>query len=361
MISKLKYRLIFVLLGIIALMVNHLFGYYPDIVERFYFGTIFQGLRIAYDFTLGWLPFPILYLALPASIFVLGRIFSQSLNATHKKPWWIKIGFVLLDILAFAGGIIFLFYIVWGYNYKRPSIYDQLHISQSKVDSSYLISEVDRVTAELIALRQEISTDTISIIEQDLPADMESHLRDLQTSLLSDWDKPHNGRVRIRVLKPKGILLRLSSAGVYIPIVFEGHIDAGLHPIQWPFTMAHEMAHGYGYGDEGTCNFIGYLTCMKSDYPLIRYSASRAYWRYLMNDLRKVNPEKYKSIRRHLPATVIKDLNEIYNNIMQYPDLFPAARDVIYDQYLKSHGISSGLQNYGHMVRYMKAYREAGE
>lgn len=358
MISKIEYRYTFIALGILAIIVNKIFAYTPQFVEQVYFSGIFQLLRVIYDYTLGWLPFPIIYLAFPLSIFWLGRIFSKSLDKTHNKPWYMKVANVLLDMSSFVFFVIFLFYVVWGFNYQRPSIYEQLDMPVSKVDSSYLLQEAERVTQKMIALRNEVSQDTAVLSIDNLPEDLEFQIREEQKRLLSSWDMAHYGKVRIRVLKPKGILLRLSSAGVYAPFVFEGHIDAGLHPIQWPFTMAHEMAHGYGYGDEGACNFIGYLTCMQSDIPILKYSATRAYWRYLMNDLRKVNPKVYNQIRKNLPQAVLNDLNAIYNNVMKYPDLFPAARDVIYDQYLKSNGISSGLQNYGHMVKYVKAYNE---
>ncbi|MCB0582976.1 MAG: DUF3810 family protein, partial [Phaeodactylibacter sp.] len=72
--------------------------------------------------------------------------------------------------------------------------------------------------------------------------------------------------------------------GLYFPFTGEGHIDAGLHPLQKPYVMAHELAHGYGFGDEGTCNFLGYLACIGSDDPVIAYIGHLNYWRTLAAD-----------------------------------------------------------------------------
>ena len=47
------------------------------------------------------------------------------------------------------------------------------------------------------------------------------------------------------------------------------------------FTTAHELAHGFGYGSEASCNFIAYITCMSSRDPAIQYASQFAYLRYL--------------------------------------------------------------------------------
>ena len=72
--------------------------------------------------------------------------------------------------------------------------------------------------------------------------------------------------------RPNGILLRFNSSGVYFPFTGEGHVDNGLHPVSKPFTIAHELGHGYGFGSEDVCNFLGFLACVRSDNPAIRYA-----------------------------------------------------------------------------------------
>ena len=91
---------------------------------------------------------------------------------------------------------------------------------------------------------------------------------------------PHSGRVRVRQPWPNGFLLRWSTAGIYIPQTGEGHIDRGLLAVQKPFTIAHEMAHGYGVADEGACNFIAWLACSQSRDPWVRFGGALTYWRY---------------------------------------------------------------------------------
>ena len=97
---------------------------------------------------------------------------------------------------------------------------------------------------------------------------------------------------------------------------------------------------------------------MQSDNDVIRYSAIRAYWRYLMSDLRKLDKELYRQYMILLPLALNVDLNEIIEYMDRYPDIMPAVRDKMYDSYLKSHGVKDGLANYSHMIKYIKAYRE---
>ena len=232
-------------------------------------------------------------------------------------------------------------------------------MQEQLVDKEYLISEIDKVVIELEALRYQVSAiDSLPLSESHIPDDLEDEIRDNLESLLNEWDMPTVGKVRVRKLSPKGILLRFSTAGVYVPFAFEGHIDKGLHPIQWPFTMAHEMTHGYGYGDEGACNFIGYLACLRSDNPIVKYSAKRAYWRYLMTDLRQLDEELYAQYWRALPIGIQNDVRDVIKYMDRYPDIMPDVRDKVYDSYLKSHGVQAGLANYSHMIKYVKAYED---
>ena len=59
-----------------------------------------------------------------------------------------------------------------------------------------------------------------------------------------------NGKIRCRQILPQGILLRISTAGFYNPLTGECNIDKGLHPLQKPFVMAHELFHGMGITGE---------------------------------------------------------------------------------------------------------------
>jgi len=194
-----------------------------------------------------------------------------------------------------------------------------------------------------------------------LPTDIENTIRRIVEEELHRLGYKTSGKVRGRLLTPKGILMRIGTSGVYFPWTGECNIDSGLHPVQIPFTLAHEFCHGYGFTDEGTCNFLAYLACIHSDIPMVQYSGYLGYWRYLASSYRRMDNENYKTYFDEIPKGVLNDVIAIDKEIDKYPDIFPDFRDAFYDTYLKTQGISEGMKNYSRIVMLAKAWRDAKE
>lgn len=110
------------------------------------------------------------------------------------------------------------------------------------------------------------------------------------------------------------------------------------------------MAHVYGVTDEGECNFLAYLCCRQISDSIVRYSATVGYWRYLFAEARFSNEAKSKLIYNTLDKSVQNDLKSIRKTLDSYPDYFPVLRDAIYDYYLKSNGVVTGLESYNEMI-----------
>jgi hypothetical protein len=191
-----------------------------------------------------------------------------------------------------------------------------------------------------------------------LPDDLENTMRSGLKKQLNQYGYPTPGIVRARQLWPKGLLLRISTAGVYIPFTGEGNVDAGLHFLQLPFVLAHEMSHAYGFGDEGTCNFLAYLTCTESSDPFLKYVGYLYYWRYVASEYQSIQPKKYKEFRSTLPPGLIADLTAIQEEMEKYPDIFPGIRDATYNAYLQAQGIHEGMKNYDRVIMLVHAWRK---
>ncbi len=322
---------------ILVVLCNLLFYNSSWAYSTLYQKGLFQAIRAVYDYTLGWLPFPSIYIILPLFLWYF----------LYQKGHTIK-SFVLAIVTALIW-IVNLFYLLWGFNYAQPSLYQTMDLEPIVIDSTY----ISQAFLAQTALVSQLSSNTYNEMPRQ---EMEHKIRELQEDLLSDWGIPTVGRVRIRHL-PAGSLLRLRTSGIYIPHAIEGHIDTGLYYKQHPFTMAHEMAHGYGFTDESVCNFIGFLTCIQSSDPLIRYSAELAYWRYLARAYRAYHRAEWADIYNNLSPNLKDDLKAISSHVNRYKDLMPQARDKIYDQYLKSHGVSAGIASYDQIVNLVAAYR----
>lgn len=355
MTNKIKSNL-WIILALITYLCSQLFSRFPHLANDFYYKGIFQGIRVIYDYILGWIPIPMFYLVLLFTIIVIARLLKKAANNFKTKSWKSAVMTNGRGLISFASAFYFLFYWMWGFNYQKPNFETTLDLDVVRISSEDLFAQLESSADMLSSLRLEMmsTADTISNLH---PQNLESDIREQMNQFLAEYDFPNNGRVRIRKLKPKGFLLRISTAGVYIPFACEGHIDAGLHPLTWPATMAHEMAHGYGFTDEGTCNFIGYKVCIDSESKYMQYSGWLMYFRYLYSNARRADPDKFKMFRKGLDPNVYADLVEIDKYAKRYPDIIPKVRDAVYDQYLKTHGIKEGLQSYSRMILLVDAWK----
>ena len=354
---KNKVKIWWIGLGILAILFRIFFGFFPHLTEQIYSRGIFVGIRYTLDNTLGWMPFPFLYLVLGTLlgylVFKIRNLFRTHQSVLHSS------GRILFGLVAFLFGVVFLFLVLWGFNYARLPLENVMNLNPQPLEMDELKTELDLNTQEMSAARTNIlNISDRPVSESLLPTDLENEVREEVEKLLEKLGYPTAGEVRGRLLQPKGILLRFSTAGVYFPWTGESNIDAGLHPVQIPFTLAHEFAHGYGFTDEGTCNFLAYLACIQSDNKLFRYSGQLSYWRYLASAYRRHNREAYKAFFEKLPKGVVADLYDIDANSDKYPDILPRFRDAAYDTYLKTQGISEGAKNYSRIIMLVKSWRE---
>jgi len=339
---KLRRSVIWIGLMILALLIDRFIP--TPVADLLYYRGLFTGLRPVYDYIFGYSPIPMVYL-------VAGAI-------VVRIVYWIgdrKKGFRYMAIRAIGGvaAAVFFFYVLWAFNYHQVPLPKHLGYDLKSVTAEDIQVEFDRASASLITAANQLPPDLTDDLTLQRKAVSDNDLRDDVEAALKTLGLPHLGRVRVRQLWPKGTLLRWSTAGIYIPQVGEGHIDEGLLSVQKPFTMAHEMAHGYGVTDEGACNFIAWLACERSENPWIRYSGSLTYWKYVAYDMPS---DSVKQVMKTFPEVVERTMTLIRENDEKYPDLFPRYRDAIYTSYLKHHGIKEGLQSYNEVVLMVQQY-----
>jgi hypothetical protein len=348
-------HLIWICLGIAALLIRWLSA--ASLIEQWYSRGLFPGIRWLIDYLLAsWIPFSLLYL------FVIGLLiwgyWKWKKTSFKNKSWGQILVGTLSRLLAFGGALLFFFLVLWGYNYGRISIEDQLKLKLEPIDVGELRSMMEQEAEYLIEWRQKIPAATDSALNrQHLPDRLEKRLRQDLVNWLDQHDFPTVGRARVKRIYPKGIFMRFSSSGLYFPYTGEGQVDAGLHLLQWPHVMMHEMSHAYGFGDEGTCNFLAYLAGIESDDPFIAYAVHLDFYRTLATNYLRYEPDAYQEFRAALPLGIQSDLNAINDNLREYPDIMPRVRYAAYDTYLKAQGIKEGMQNYSRVIMLVKGWR----
>ena len=336
-----------ILAGLFSLLLNVVFSKFPSFTEAFYSNFLFQGIRYLYDYSIGFLPFPVVYLLFFFLIY-LGFKEIRKVITEKRFSFWSFIR----KLSSFLGLVITLFYFMWGFNYSRLPFEEKQALNVVPIDSNYVISAIIECKSQIEKTYPAMDYASLNYNQ------LEKEVRESLQKALSEMGYKAGSRVRGRKLLPKGTLLRISTAGVYIPFVAEGHIDGGLHPTQWPFTIAHEMSHAYGFGDEGICNFIALIACAKSDNRFIQYSGWMGYFRYLASNYRRINNQAYMDLRSSIDPKVIADINAVNLTLDQYPDIMPEIRDMIYGSYLKSQGVQGGLQSYSNIIKMMAAWEK---
>ena len=362
--KKLRLRpWLWVFAGAAAFGAHLVFGRDSAFVETFYSRGIFVALRWAWDYTLGLSPVPLLFVFwATAVVWIAIRIFSRPARpkgAAHP-PLLARLGCAVRSIAGVTGALVLFFYVLWGFNYDRLRIETHLGLETPGLAAAALADEAAWASRSAAGARAAISGASEAVLDSRLlPAGLESELRASLTRVLRDMGYPAPGRVRVRTFAPGGWMMRFSSSGIYIPYFGEGYAAGTILPCESPFTRAHEMAHGYGFTDEGDANFLAFLACAASDEPIVRYSGFLSYWEYAAGDLARAAPEGFRSLWSSLPAGMKADIQAVQANWNRYRGVIARVSGRIYERYLRSQGVREGMLSYSRFVNLVAAWTKA--
>jgi len=321
----------------------------PYYMETIYGQWVFPMIRRLLDVLHSWMPFSILWILTLVAVYLVWRSKSNTSRRSNQKPsnglkWLSKVS-------SLVGILITLFYLLWGFNYKRPGIVDRLQLTTVSPDSNALLDLYYEQMHSLIMLE---------VARKDTARSLELFKDEIRLELESDLSKAGYviaGKPRIRKYF-EGMLLRWGTAGFYNPWIGEGYLDPGLHPLQRPFILAHELSHAYGVTDEGEANFYALTATLSAENDYTRYVGHLTFLRYILSDLRYY-PTQYAKAMDDLAPHVLADLKAINYQMDKYPDILPWLRDAIYSSYLKAQGVSAGLKSYNEIVENYLALRSS--
>jgi hypothetical protein len=336
------------LIGVMSVLIKFLADCTPQSVEQLYSRGLYLWIRKFWDISFAYSPIPLFYvfwIVVVIFVYWLFRGLTQKNMPISEKRY-----LFLTRFFNALGFLITSFYILWGFNYSRPSFFKQIGLKIDKIDTIQLRQELEITVQEMIAAKS-------NLVQASLPTLLEQQMRNDISHVLQAYKFSAGGKLRGRSLTPNGILRRFGATGVYWPWAGECNMDNSIHPLEKPFTMAHELAHGYGWADEGTCNFLAYLSCRKSENQYVQYAGSITYYRYVASNFKRHNPVQYELFRQTLPPDIIQDLDAINANAKLYPEWFDTS--YIYEKYLKSQGIKEGLNSYSRIILMVHAWRNA--
>ncbi len=364
--KSLRLRMLWLFLGVSAYGLHLALGRESGLVEVLYSRGLFVGFRWLWDFSLGLSPLPLYFILFTAGLAGIIRGIIRFLARRRDgppRPGFVhalpaRLGKAGLLVLGWAGGAVFFFYLLWGFNYGRVPVENQLGLDVRPLDADKVREEASWTARMLAESRASVPGATATALEaRHLPSGLEREIRKSLKDVLRELGYPAAGRVRIRMFRPGGLLMRLSSSGFYFPHTGEGHADAYLTPSEMPSVIAHEMAHGYGFCDEGAAGFIGFLASEASELSIVRYSGYLSYWSYIGGELFRASREEFKKLLEGLPIGVRADLRASAENWARYRGSLSKIGQSVYSKYLEAQGVEGGLMSYDRFIVLLAAWR----
>lgn len=343
------------LLGILALMIRYFAAKNPEATDEIYSRRFFPGIRNVIDLTVGNLPFPTVYLFAGSVVLVLVLF---AIRFKNRSSWKNRLFYTFKALANGLGALVFFFLILWGFNYQRTPIFQQLSLKPTPLNLEQLKSELDITRRLAVQYRSRITVDSAAIDSIMPYPDLEHIVRQNMHDNLDILGLNFTGKPRTKMFPPPGFMRKMGILGIYFPFTGESYIDPTLHALEQPFTVAHEMAHSYGVTNEGEANFIAWVICTNSEDPLLRYSGHLRLLQYQMRDYYRMAPDEYKEWVKKLPAGIISDLNSVRvasDAVKPFSlELSRKSNDI----FLKSQGVKAGVNSYQQLPMLAYAWRQ---
>lgn len=328
-------------------------------IEDYYSRGLYLLVRLTIADISQYVPFALVYIVFP--VLLGGLVYAGWRSWRSERYWWARLRAMSFFVAGSLSFLVIAFLWSWGFNYGRVSVADQLSIDEINFSVDSLEKALRRETVAIVQLRSQLPmdiSDSIALSASSMPAATEELLVTGLEKVLHRMNYPVAGSVSVKKLYPPGALLRFSTMGVFFPFSGEGHYDAGLSHLLQPEVIAHELAHGYGFGDEGECNFWAYLACMEVNHPWIQYAGRLVYWRTLAQQYKRIMPDAYRLFRASLPPGILADNDAINANLLAFKRIMPELRHSAYDAYLRLQGIGEGIDNYDKVVVLVESWRQ---
>ncbi len=168
-------------------------------------------------------------------------------------------------------------------------------------------------------------------------------------------------RTRVKPVAFSVAMSYMHTTGIYFPFTGEANLNIDFPDYSLPYTAAHELSHQRGVSREDEANFIGFLVCMESSDPYIRYSGALGVLEYVLNALYGADSARYREVYGALLPAVQGELRAYAAFFEKYRESTAATvNEAINDSYLKYQG-TEGTKSYGMVVDLAVAYYRAAD
>ena len=356
----LLWRLPFLLLLPAGLLLPRFAAGHAAWIESVYCASLYPPVKDALSAFTSLVPFSVAELLLYGVCVFVPLLLIVYLIRAFAKRRWRQLVSLLLSLAILAGGMITLFYPLWGLCYFRAPLAARMELPVRERGKEELYALTCFLAREAASVRDTLAEDGAGVFA--VPGDAEDSFDALIPAYasLSAALPVFSGKVtRAKpVLWSEG-LSWAGIAGIYIGFTAEPNVNVDQPDLLIPAGAAHEMAHQLGIASENEAEFVSYLACTHADVPAIRYSG-------LMHALIACGNALYGA-----DAALFAEAAQLYSDGMRrdlaaynaYWDAFEGPVEeyatATNDNYLKHNQQESGVKSYGEVVDLLLAWHSA--
>ncbi len=298
------------------------------------------------DFSIGdwlYLILAILLLTIIGRMVYFGITFQK-----NKAAFWVE----LLRFVTFPLVLYISFLILWGGNYDRPTL-----------SSAWDVKTMPWKKEQLVALNQQLLSKLNDATSHDLSFPKDEQLNREINSYYQQRFGSCVPQLKVKSTSLGYLLNYLGIQGYYNPFSGEGQFNSTIPAFMHPFVVAHEMAHQTGIAAEDDANLIAYILCSESDNKAISYSANFNLFLYAYSELKMIDRPLATTIFEQLNQQSKKHYEELRALNNRYRSRFRKVSNSLYDEYLRLHGQTEGLESYSFVTRwayYWDTHKEKG-
>jgi len=291
------------------------------------------------SYAVSWIPFSLEEIVVVGAVLLLTFVI---VNGIMKRRGFVKILFQALEFLLW---IYVWFYIGWGCNYYRESIYARLGVERQAYNESvfndFITDYADSLNSTYDALPNDLFYVGYDYFENQVKEAFAALPSSAGLSAPRQWQHPKR-------LLFNGLYSSFGVMGFMGPFFCETQLNNDLMPAQFHFVYVHEYSHLLGVSSEDEANFWAYTICTRSDDPVLRYAGYYGLLPYVLINASRVLPEEdYRKFISTINPAVIKMYNaqrEYWNS--HYSKTLGRIQSGVYNAFLKGNKVSSGTASY---------------
>ena len=337
----------------VAAVAIKIFSLFPEAVERLYSRGLYPVVARLQRVLFGWIPFSVGDLVYAAAVILLiyglVRGLRRLIRRQAGRGWLLRglgrVVFVLLWVYV-------LFNVLWGLNYNRLGIAEQLQLEVRPYTNAELNSLTGYLLGELNVLDSQARVNRVDLAR--MPVLRGGAVRAYDSLAADEPRFVYRSRsVKASLFSYPGAYMGF--AGYYNPFTGEAQVNTMDPLFGQPFTTCHEMGHQLGYAKENEANFIGFLAAKSSPDPAFAYSAYLDLFLYSIRELAARDSVLVKNYKGKLPRGVHDDLREQARFNRKYENGFEPMIWSAYGRYLKANRQPHGIVTYTEVTAWLIA------